>query len=242
MDKISTLESFASHKQRFSDLASLYSPLSGYRLYKVFFTLWIEPQRQELRTYLWRWATNEGFKNYTKDYHADITFGINTSGASVVRLEPEHEGSISDEYDSLMNRSELGISAQLQNIAAKADLAEQLREAEIEQRKYPILRSTIESGHKYHYIISPRQHVEKRTFAIPFLMNPYTNTRRIESVPYNVSAYFMVPENTLTLDLTVTACYKEFGNPEHGCLHNKIKEENGVVDKVINLTINLPKN
>lgn len=240
MDKISTLEAFAAHKQRFFDLACLYNQSPTHNFYKVFFTLWVEPERQDLWSYSWRWADYYGFRNYTKDYHADVTFNTTTPEATVVRLEPGHEGSISDEYYAFMNQSELGISAQWQDIAAKGDLAERLRQAEVEQRKYPVLRSIIESGNKFHYIISPRQHVEERTFSIPFLMNPYTNTRRIDSVPYDVSAYFMVPKKEQTLKLRVTACYKEFGKPEHNCKNNQIKEEDSGNDKAIVLTINLP--
>jgi hypothetical protein len=243
MDKISTLEAFAAHKQRIFDLSCLYSHPQGFKLYKVFFTLWVEPERQDLWTYLWRWADYNGFRNYTKDYHADIKFNIFTRGVKVVRLEPEHEGSISDEYYTLMNQSELGISAAWQDVAAKGDLAERLRQAEVEQRKYPILRSVIESSGAetdFHYIVSPRQHVEERAFRIPLLMSPYAIKRRIESVPYNVSAYFLVPTKTQTLNLKVSACYKEYGKPEKNCPDNPITDDSGKNKKEIKLAINLP--
>jgi hypothetical protein len=272
MDKISTLEAYAAHKQRLFDLPCLYSD-SKYNLYKVSFTLWVEPERQYLWTYLWRWLDlKDGFRNYTKDYHVDVLFTIvpptptpenktpnptsekktpvttykttdvTPKPAKVVRLEPEHEGSISDEYFGMMSQSELGISAAWQEIAAKSELAERLRQAEVEQRKYPILRSYIDSFNKnkeadFHFIISPRQHVEERTFRIPYFMSPYTINRRLESVPYNVSAYFLVPKGQEDngLSINVKACYKEFGKPEKdSCDFNKIGK-----DQL--LTIDLPK-
>ncbi len=255
MDKISTLEAFAAHKQRMFDLSCLYEN-SPDKLYKVFFTLWVEPERQDLWTYLWRWADIwHGFRNYTKDYHADIMFKIKDSGnATVVRLEPEHEGSISDEYYALMNQSQLGLSGAWQEIAAKGDLAERLRQAEVEQRKYPILRSVIESDNTnihadFHYIVSPRQHVEERTFRIPLFMSPYAIKRRLESVPYNVSAYFLVPARENKLTIEVTACYKEYGKPERDCSGNMITKYHEAISekddkkyyKTISLNIDLPK-
>lgn len=266
MDKISTLEAFAAHKQRMNDLSCLYEETKD-TLYKVLFTIWIEPERQNAWQYAWRWLDlMNGFKNYTKDYHADIMFNILNGKDSlpirIVRLEPEHEGSISDEYYSLMSQSQLGLAATWQEIAAKTDLAERLRQAEVEQRKYPIIRSIIETQsdeHKqadFHFIISPRQHVEERTFRIPFFMSPYTMTRRLESVPYNVAAYFLVPssdklnELEKELKLEVTACYKEYGQPERRCEFNFIKTydkynhrfNNSDFDyRKIELSIKLPK-
>jgi hypothetical protein len=244
MDKISSLDAFVAHKQRFYDLSCLYQD-SEKSLYKVMFTLWIEPERQNAWDYLWRWATPEGFRNYTKDYHVDVGFKIKNKDVpiKVVRLEPEHEGSVSNEYSSLMSRSQLGISARWSEIGANGELVEQLREAEIEQRKYPILRGVIETketttnASDFHFIISPRQHVEKRMFRIPYLTDAYSVARRLESVPYNVSAYFLVNkikpvDLKKTLTLEVTACYKEYGIPEHSC------DDNHIV-KTLNVNVDL---
>jgi hypothetical protein len=186
-----------------------------------------------------------GFRNYTKDYHTDIMFKIHSpNNAKVVRLEPEHEGSISDEYYALMSQSQLGMSAAWQEVAAKGELAERLRQAEVEQRKFPILRSVIESPDlntksDFHFIISPRQHVEERPFRIPLLMSPYTIKRRLESVPYNVSAYFLVPVGKKNLNIDVTACYREYGKPERNCSKNMINVEDDM-EKKITLNIELP--
>jgi hypothetical protein len=50
MDKVSTLEAYNAHKQRFHDLSKLYANANtpGMKLYKVLFTLWVEPERQHL--------------------------------------------------------------------------------------------------------------------------------------------------------------------------------------------------
>jgi hypothetical protein len=217
-------------------------------------------------SYLYRWATPYGFRNYTKDYHADVMLSIKQpngcnlnsdpkSCIKVVRVEPEHEGSISDEYYAAMNQSQLALSGAWQEIAGNVELAERLRQTEIEQRKYPILRSVIESPSAskeeadFHFIVSPRQHVEERTFRIPFMMSPYSINRRIESVPYNVAAYFLVPDEkdkgTKSLVIKATACWKKYGNPERDCEHNYVSEKHdaegeNTSKKVLALNIDLP--
>lgn len=247
MDNISSLESFAAHRQRIYDLACQYQNNEQY----LYNTLWIEPERQYLWQYLWRWADfNDGFKNYTKDYHADIKFKIvdgRNNLIKVVRLEPTNEGSVADEYYSSMSRSQVGFSGIWSELAAKGDLAESLRQANIEQRKYPILRGVINASSDenknfdFHFIVSPRQHVEERTFRIPFLMSPYSIVKKLESIPYAVSAYFLVSKQTKTkyLNLEISACYKDYGNPERSCYRNEIQTENS--EKTIPLKIELPQ-
>ncbi|OAI16154.1 hypothetical protein A1507_12130 [Methylomonas koyamae] len=275
MDKISTLEAFAAHKQRMKDLSLLYKD-DEKQLYKIGFTLWIEPERQNYWEYFWRWADlYNGFRNYTKDYHADIKFSLckdkdctqPADNSQVVRLEPEHEGDIADSYYASMNQSQFGLAGTWTEIAANLDYAERLRQADVEQRKHPILRALIETkgntpdectpedetigkcerNGDFHFIISPRQHVEERSLYIPIFMNPYTNTQRLESVPYHVSAYILVnksdnnksssnkdsaclseengPESQRHY-LIATACYKEYGNPERACENNYILKKN----------------
>lgn len=247
MDKISTLEAFNAHKQRMEDLSLVYQSTEK-RLYKVWMTLWIEPERQYAGEYLWRWADfNHGLRNYTKDYHADIQFELcndeecnnklKLDEATIVRLEPENEGSISDDYFASMSQSQLGFAGTGSEVAGNLDLAERLRQANVEQRKFPILRGLIETSDSddtsktpnFHFIISPRQHVEERTFYIPYLMSRYTNTQRLESVPYHVAAYILVKKDAdvkknKSLYLKAKACYKEYGKPERTCDGNYIQK------------------
>ncbi|WP_445370720.1 hypothetical protein ACH518_15355 [Methylomonas sp. HW2-6] len=270
MDKISTLEAFAAHKQRMKDLSFLYKD-NQKQLYKIGFTLWIEPERQNYWEYIWRWADlYNGFRNYTKDYHADIKFRLckdekciqPLDNSQVVRLEPEHEGDIADSYYASMNQSQFGLTGTWTEIAANLDYAERLRQADVEQRKHPILRGIIETKSEndtcakdseiplwskckrdadFHFIISPRQHVEERTFYIPIFMNPYTNTQRLESVPYHVSAYIETPIKD-KLYLETTACYKEYGKPERNCSNNYILDNSDSENSMkIIVPISLPR-
>jgi hypothetical protein len=269
MDKISSLEAFAAHRQRLielcgkwtgKDCSELAITKQYPKLYKVNFSLSIEPQRQDYWTYLWRWLDwSNGFRNYTKDYHADIQikFDSNLPGKSnscvkVIKVQPAHEGSISDEATALSNTSQLGIAATWQSVAAQMDFAERLRQQEVEQRKHPIIRSTVESDNVIHYVLSPRQHVEQRVFRIPFLMSRYSLERRLESVPYEVSAIIAVTCGDINnLPIHVYACYQDYGNPQKDCNSNAIPLRNGLGNdkkaemvpekiKPVNISINLP--
>lgn len=254
MDQFSTIEAYSTHLQRKHDTKeSLLNLKDNERLYKINFTLNVEPMRQDYWTYLWRWARfDDGFfRNYTKDYHLDITLkpkalsSKNSCTTSVVMVQPANEGSISDDGAVLSKSSKLGASASWQTVSALLDLEENQRQQFVEQRKYPILRSYIESDGatefdttnvskpaSFHYIISPRQHVEQRSLRVPFLMSRYSLKRRLESVPYNVSAFIMLScnkkDNSISLPIEISACYKQYGNPERQCEDNVIPFDNKI--------------
>ena len=173
------------------------------------FDLWIEPVRQNYVSYIWRWIpeifSEHGFRNYTKDYHAQISFTLkdcskekNEDGecpdhenATVVLVQPANEGINSFDMRLLQDTSQFAMLGSWLSIAAGIDLSERHKEQLVQQRKDPVLRGIITSDSKFRFLVSPRTHVEQRTFRIPFLMNRYSIERGLESGPYTVSAYIL---------------------------------------------------
>lgn len=221
MDGFTSLESFSAHKVDMEEDFdySIMSKVKDGELYKVKFNLWVEPERQDYETYLWRWApalfSHQGFKNYTKDYHAEIKFTLETTEAEIILVQPVNEGINSREGVLMQQTSQLAGGASWQGIAAEIDLAERHREQFTEQRKNPILRGIVNSPKEFRFIISPRQYVEQRVFRVPFFMSRYSLERGLEYGPYPVSAYVAIKKTAKDVDeIKISVCghYKKFGN------------------------------
>lgn len=225
MDQFSDLESFSAHKVNIFENYDIETIALDEKssLLKVKFDLWIEPTRQDYLSYSWRWLTipfNKGFENFTKDYHAEIKIKLSNSvnfDYKIIMVQPVNEGINSHDMSILSRTTQLIGGAAWQGVAAEVDLAERQRQQFVEQRKYPIIRGTVDSDTAFHFIISPRQHVEQRFFRIPFLMSRYSLERRLDYGPYNVSAFIKVTNKNdlkkLELPFKISADYKKFGNP-----------------------------
>ncbi len=250
VDGFTSLESYSAHKINSSE--KLDPNMMGIethdQIYKIKFDLWIEPVRQNYTSYIWRWLpaifSEHGFRNYTKDYHAEINFHlgcsksenkpvlektstpentptpINTSENNedcpfkVVLVQPTHEGINSFNMALQQETSQFALFGSWLGSAAGIDLSERHKEQLVQQRKDPVLRGIIDSKADFRFLVSPRIHVEQRTFRIPFLMSRYSIERGLESGPYTVSAYILVkPEVKLpVLKVTIRGDYKLLGS------------------------------
>ncbi len=211
VDGFTSLESYSAHKINSSE--KLDPNMMGIethdQIFKIKFDLWIEPVRQNYTSYIWRWIpaifSEHGFRNYTKDYHAEINFDLgcpkpkntpepkdnNACPYKVVLVQPTHEGINSFNMALQQETSQFALFGSWLGSAAGIDLAERHKEQLVQQRKDPILRGIIDSESEFRFLVSPRIHVEQRTFRIPFLMSRYSIERGLESGPYTVSAYIL---------------------------------------------------
>jgi hypothetical protein len=179
--------------------------LQGYKakIYMVEFDLWAETERQHYFSYLYRWLDfNNGFRNYTKDYHAEVHFVLPSSKLEqngdqqiiVHAVQPINESVTAEEDWMSKDRSSLGLAYRQANAAAQTEFAEQLRLQMIEQRKHPLVRGVIDSQREFHFVLSPRQHVERRKARIPYFMSRYKLARRLEQESRKVYAYILIKE------------------------------------------------
>lgn len=233
VDGFTNLESYSAHKVNTSEKfdPNMMGLETSDEIFKIKFDLWIEPVRQNYASYIWRWIpeifSEHGFRNYTKDYHAQISFTLNCSkekneagdcpdetNPTVVLVQPANEGINSFDMSLLQDTSQFAILGSWLSIAAGIDLSERHREQLVQQRKDPVIRGIINSNSAFHFLVSPRLHVEQRTFRIPFLMSRYSIERGLESGPYSVSAYILVKNNKQLGKLPITICgnYKLLGS------------------------------
>lgn len=242
IDGFSNLESYSAHKINTSEKfdPNMMGLEENDEIFKIKFDLWVEPVRQSYLSYIWRWIpevlSEHGFRNYTKDYHAEINFklgkvcaepeneavqnsqlkneGKQCDTAKVILVQPANEGINSFDMSLLQDTSQFSMIGSWLSIAAGIDLSERHREQLAQQRKDPILRGLINSETVFRFLISPRIHVEQRTFRIPFLMSRYSIERGLESGPYSVSAYILVKNNKKLTELPITICgnYKLLGS------------------------------
>lgn len=243
VDGFTSLESYSAHKVNTSEKfdSNMMGLEASDEIFKIKFDLWIEPVRQNYVSYIWRWIpeifSEHGFRNYTKDYHAQISFTLkdyskekNEDGeypdhknATVVLVQPANEGINSFDMSLLQDTSQFAMLGSWLSLAAGIDLSERHKEQLVQQRKDPVLRGIITSDSKFRFLVSPRIHVEQRTFRIPFLMSRYSIERGIESGPYTVSAYILAKNFKKDSKLNIEICgdYRLLGSAARSDIENK---------------------
>lgn len=242
VDGFTNLESYSAHKVNSSEKfdPSMMDLEKNDQIFKIKFDLWVEPVRQSYMSYVWRWipavVSEHGFRNYTKDYHAEINFKLkdclnikdkvkdkDCQDVKVVLVQPAHEGINSFNMALQQETSQFALFGSWLGSAAGIDLSERHREQLGQQRKDPVLRGIIDSNSEFRFLVSPRIHVEQRAFRIPFLMSRYSIERGLESGPYSVSAYILVKNNKQVDELTITSCgnYKLLGSAARSDIEDK---------------------
>lgn len=176
MDGFTSLESFSAHKVNIRenfDYSTLTKGNQG-SLYKIKFNISVNPLRQDYWTYIWRvfeFYNGNGFRNYTKDYHAEISFEICNKDAEVVLVQPVNEGLNSYEMALMQTSSQFTAGGVWHFLSGELDFAERHREQLVQQLKHPIIRGAVDSVKKFHFTISPRIYITERFFRIPFFMS-----------------------------------------------------------------------
>ncbi len=173
------------------------------RLYLLSIDVYVEPDRQDYWSYLWRWLDlSHGFRNYMKDHDVEIAFVLppipDAAGPrgrgllEVVSVQPAFEAVSS--LDGLANRftGAASLAYGLPGTAAQLDLLRESEQQFAEIRRHPQVRGHVVSPTEFRFTISPRRRIVERGWFASLFTSRTKVERRLEAQTHTLQATLVV--------------------------------------------------